>query len=265
VTGSCAGLQERVDVITRSRDRERTVRHSGSVRNWLDVLSTLAIVAVSGSVLWTLHLKPAPDAVTAAPDRERVRANQIVPSEPLSIGDAQRLGRADAPTVVVQYSDFLCPYCATVAKEAVPALADSYISSGKVQLIFRHLPLDRIHPLARQVAEVAECAGDQGKFWKMHDVLFSAPAPLQVTDFHSFGKAMGLNLPQFQACVAKREKAHRVKRDSDEAARLNITSTPTFLFGKLQADGRMRVTRRASGSNIALLLRAIDETASMTQ
>ena len=164
---------------------------------------------------------------------------------------------------MIQYSDFQCPYCATVAREGVPTLVDRYISSGKLQLIFRHLPLDRLHPLARQAAEASECAGDQGKFWEMHDALFTAAAPLQLDALGSHARTIGLDVHRFKKCVTERETAQRVRHDSDEAARFQITSTPTFLLGMRQADGRVRVVRRAAGSNIELLVKTIDETVSM--
>ena len=194
------------------------MRRIGSLRTWLDVLSTAAMLAVAASVLSTLHLKSKPDSGTRDSQLENARNDQGVPTEPVSIDGAPRLGRADAPIVVVQYVDFQCPYCGTVAREGVPVIIDSHIKPGKVQLIFRHLPLDRIHPMARQAAEVAECAGQQGKFWEMHDVLFKAATPLQSAHFRSLAKTIGLHVPRFQECVSKRETAQRVNVDAAEAA-----------------------------------------------
>ena len=236
------------------------MRRFETLRTWLDVSSTLAIVAVSASVLWSVHMKPASEAGTADPDPQPARPSQGLPSDPVSIDNAQRLGRSDAPFVIVQYSDFQCPYCASVAREGVPTLVDRYINAGKLQLIFRHLPLDRLHPLARQAAEAAECAGGQGKFWQMHDVLFNQTTPLKASAFGSYAKTIGLDVPRFKKCVTEHEMAQRVSRDSDEAARFQISSTPTFLLGMRQADGRVKVVRRATGGNVGLLVKAIDET-----
>jgi protein-disulfide isomerase len=85
------------------------------------------------------------------------------------------LGSEHAPVTIVEYGDFECPSC----KNAVPAvkmLLENF--AGKVRLVFRHFPLEQAHPHALMAAEAAECAGEQGKFWEMHELLFAHQAHL---------------------------------------------------------------------------------------
>ena len=81
------------------------------------------------------------------------------------------LGSAQAPVTIVEYSDFQCPFCRSFFDGAYPELKKEYIDTSKVRLVYRHFPLS-FHPLAQKSAEASECAGEQGKFWEMHDAIF---------------------------------------------------------------------------------------------
>ena len=103
-----------------------------------------------------------------------------------SVADAPSLGRADAPVTLVEFSDFQCPFCGRFFATTLPALKKDYIDTGKLRYVFRDFPLDQLHPNARKAAEAAHCAGEQGKYWEMHDVLFQnqrALAPSQLTEY----------------------------------------------------------------------------------
>lgn len=85
------------------------------------------------------------------------------------------LGDANAPVTMVEYSDFQCPYCRAFYNEAYQEIKKAYVDTGKVKIVYRHYPLD-FHPMAPKSAQAAECAGEQGKFWQMHDAIFTLQA-----------------------------------------------------------------------------------------
>lgn len=86
----------------------------------------------------------------------------------------QSKGPSDAKVTLVEFSDFQCPYCASFYSATEQQIMKDYVESGKVRFVYKHFPLTTIHPNAQKAAEASECAGDQGKFWEMHDLLFNA-------------------------------------------------------------------------------------------
>ena len=97
----------------------------------------------------------------------------VIPSSVQSISDAAMKGSADAAVVLIEYADFQCPYCGQFARQILPEIEKRYVSTGKLRVVFRHMPLQEIHPQAVMAAETAECARQQGKFWQVHDALFA--------------------------------------------------------------------------------------------
>ena len=102
------------------------------------------------------------------------------PKDPLPLEGAAIRGNRSATVAIVEYSDFKCPACGQFATGTLPAIERRYVDTGKVLLAFRQYPMDR-RPLAQKAAEAAICAGDQGKFWEMHDQLFAHQGRLEET------------------------------------------------------------------------------------
>ncbi|MDH4137465.1 MAG: DsbA family protein, partial [Anaerolineae bacterium] len=123
------------------------------------------------------------------------RQAQPAPAGPvtMSVGDGPSLGHADAPITIVEFSDYQCPFCKRHFMNTLAALKTSYIDTGRVRYVFRDFPLDSIHPYARKAAEAAHCAGDQGKFWDMHDVMFTNQGELMQDNLKVFARDMKLD------------------------------------------------------------------------
>jgi len=139
-------------------------------------------------------------------------------------------GAADAPVVIVEYSDFQCPYCKRL-QPTLKRVLDMY--PGKVRLVFKHLPLIRIHKFAMNAALSAMAAGRQGKFWEFHDALFAADKPLTEETIDGIARRLGLDMERFSR--DKRDAAVRriINRDMQEASRNNVRGTPTlFINGR---------------------------------
>jgi protein-disulfide isomerase len=141
------------------------------------------------------------------------------------------LGRPDAPLTVVEFTDYQCPYCRRFQAESWPRFKRDWIDSGRVRFIVRDLPLE-IHSAARPAAEAAHCAGEQGRFWRMHDLLLGAHADLGPKGIDGYARAAGLDMSRFQACAAAHKYSADIARNIAEADRLGLTGTPSFIIGR---------------------------------
>lgn len=152
----------------------------------------------------------------------------------VSLNDAPFKGSEKAAVTIVKFEDFQCPFC----KQAQPALGEVISRyDGKIRLVHKDLPLDSIHPQARQAAEAARCAGDQGKFWNYHDVLYANSPKAGLEDLKSYAKATELDLGSFGQCLSSGKYKTAVDTDSREGARLGLTGTPAFFINGRELSG----------------------------
>lgn len=144
-------------------------------------------------------------------------------------------GNPSAPTTIVEYSDFQCPFCAKfypLTAQLVKEMPD------QVKFVYRHFPLRSIHKNAQLAGQAAEAAGKQGKFWEMHDVLFNTQDSWSALEkpeekFTEYANSLGLDLTKFSADLNSREVIDKVNADYKDAVRNGINGTPTiFVNGK---------------------------------
>lgn len=146
---------------------------------------------------------------------------------------ARTKGRADAPIVVYEMADFQCPACRTFAIQTMPLIDREYVESGKVRWVYVHFPLTTIHANAAAAAEVATCAARQGKFWRLHDLLYEhqeewAGLAEPTTYFQALGDSVGLDRARLVACVEGNTARSEVEADAARALRSGARSTPSF-------------------------------------
>lgn len=148
----------------------------------------------------------------------------------LDLATAHRKGAASAPVTVALFSDFQCPAC----KRVNPILEEILGAYGdKVQLAFRQYPLVSIHPQAHKAAEAALCAGDQDKFWPMHDALFARQRELEPAQLKQRAAELGLDAQRFETCLDGGAHAQTVARDMAAGRDLGLASTPSlFVNGR---------------------------------
>ena len=144
------------------------------------------------------------------------------------------LGRPDAPATLVEYGDYECPFCAQAQGEVAVALRQ--VGSG-VRFAFRHFPLANIHPLAVLAAQAVEAAGEQGRFWPMHVILFARQEALEPEDLLAYAESLHLDVRKFAAELRDGAHVSKVKRDLQSGIQSGVMGTPTFFLNGRKHEG----------------------------
>jgi protein-disulfide isomerase len=143
---------------------------------------------------------------------------------PVEVADAPIRGNPNAPVTVVEFSDFQCPYCVR-SRQTVNRVRETY--GDRVRWVFRHFPLD-FHAQAEKAGEAAACAGEQGKFWEMHDQLWANSTKLQVGDLKAHAATLGLDAASFGQCLDSGKHAGLVEADLRAGQSYGVSGTPAF-------------------------------------
>jgi len=145
------------------------------------------------------------------------------------------LGQADAPVTIVEFSDYQCPYCKRFSTQVFSQLKRDYIDTGKVRYVFRDFPLKQIHPQAAKAHESAHCAGEQDRYWEMHDVLFQNQKDLSILALSLNAEIIGLDVATFESCLEGGQHAAAIQQDIQDGAKAGVRGTPSFIIGKSRA------------------------------
>jgi predicted DsbA family dithiol-disulfide isomerase len=175
--------------------------------------------------------------------------------EPVGARDHAR-GPKDAPVTLVKYGDYECPYCG----QAHPLLKELQERvDEQVRFVFRHFPLDSVHPRARRAAQAAEAAARQGRFWEMHDLLYENQGKLSEEDLLRYAAELGLDLLRFEEDLANDHHAWRIEEDRLGGIRAGVEGTPGFFVngvrytGPIGLDGLLVAVEEAASSSGASL------------
>jgi len=196
--------------------------------------------------------------------RQLLAQRPVQPAQPahvmskVSVGDGPSLGKPDAPVILIEFSDYQCPFCGRFFKQTFAALKADYIDTGKLRYVFRDFPLDSIHPQARKAAEAAHCAGAQGKYWEMHDTLFKNQGALTVDNLKAFARDVGLDMDAFNTCLDQGMYAEAVNQHLAAGSQAGINGTPGFFIGKTSAEGTLEATLIKGAQPITAFRQVID-------
>src|SRR5215217_4204020 len=175
--------------------------------------------------------------------------------DPVGTRDHAR-GPKDAPVTLVKYGDYECPYCG----EAHPVLKElQEIVGEQVRFVFRHFPLDTVHPRARRAAQAAEAAASQGRFWEMHDLLYERQGELGEEDLTRYAAELGLDLRRFEEDLTNDHHAWHIEEDRLGGDRAGVRGTPTLFVngvrytGTLDLEGLLAAVDEAAGGSVAPL------------
>ena len=151
----------------------------------------------------------------------------------VSVDDDAVLGDSDAPVTMIEFSDYECPFCGRHFSDTYPQIKKDYVDTGKVKIVFRDFPLS-FHPNAQKAAEAAECAGEQGKYYEMHDKLYQNQQALDVASLKAYAQQLGLKTADFNKCLDDGKMASEISKDASEGGSYGVQGTPAFFInGKL--------------------------------
>jgi len=198
-------------------------------------VGVLTAALASAFLTWLLF-----DMTAKLPKRMKIRALLGTPNLIVDLAEAvdpdrdHIRGPEDAPVTVLEYGDFECPYCG----QAEPVLRELLRDFGDdVRYVWRHLPLNDVHPNAQLAAEASEAAAEQGAFWEMHDLLLERQDDLRLPDLLRYAAELGLDVERFEDDVRTRTGAGRIATDVDSADLSGVSGTPTFFINGLRHYG----------------------------
>jgi len=148
------------------------------------------------------------------------------PSAQVSLDGAQVRGPKNSPVTLIEFADYECPYCQQIHADLKRLLQQF---DGRIVFAFKDCPLP-MHRHAVKAAEAARCAGDQGKFWEYHDLLFENGGKLEVSQLKEYARTLKLDAGRFDKCVDSNEETAAVQKGLQEAKDLGVTGTPSFFI-----------------------------------
>ncbi|MGE5250496.1 MAG: DsbA family protein [Bacteroidota bacterium] len=204
------------------RQARREQRRRAEQRSRMIVIAGVVLVALAvAAFLIAPNFTPVGEIKTPEA-RTRPQANDNAAGDP------------NAPVKLEEFSDFQCPFCDRFSKETEGQIMDAYVATGKVYFVYRTFG-DWIGKESGDAAEAAYCAGDQGKFWEMHDIIFANQTGENVGDFTprrltAFAEKLGLDMSKFESCFNGGTYKDRTNQDMADGRANNIKATPSFVL-----------------------------------
>lgn len=212
----------------RAKSRRQRLERQRRERIITMVVIAGLILLVGGLFLLTSSSKSTATPTSAATDI------MMPPSHPHPHANMNVVGDPNAPVTIIEYSDFQCPFCGRFARETEPLILQNYVVPGKVRLVYRTFG-DWIGPESLLAAEAAYCAGDQGKFWDFHDILFynqhgENEGAFSRPRIETMAKMLGLNMDQFNQCLDSHKYQKQAMQDLQDGKAAGVKGTPSFVI-----------------------------------
>ena len=163
-------------------------------------------------------------------------SEQALLNKTVDVAGIPTQGAQTAKIMMVEVSDYHCPFCRRYRQETQPQIESQYVSTGKIRYAFIDYPIAQLHPQAYRSHEAANCAGEQGKYWEMNAQLFEAPLR-EASELVSKAGKIGLDTARFKSCLDGGKFAGAVRDSVSRMQTLGVDSTPTFLIGLAPAKG----------------------------
>jgi protein-disulfide isomerase len=163
------------------------------------------------------------------PEPQRVKVSE---------DDDPAIGPSDAPVVIIEFSDYQCPFCRKFREETLDKILETY--EGKVRFVYRDFPLENIHPYAFKAAEAANCAGEQGKYFEYHDLLYEKQSDWSARGeeaFVEYAQQLSLDVESFETCLASGKYEEEVRKDLQDGINAGVTGTPAFFINGIPLSG----------------------------
>lgn len=151
------------------------------------------------------------------------------------------VGKDDAPLVLVEYTDYQCPFCQRFHNDAYAQLKTNYIDTGKLRFVSRDFPLP-FHENAQRSAVAARCAAEQGKYWELRHVMIINASQLQPDKIIGYAQSASMDVDKFKACVDSDKYRAAIDKDVAEGAAAGVSGTPSFVLGRVE-NGKLEGVR----------------------
>ena len=183
----------------------------------------------------TLETRPAAPAQPAAPAPVNDKVSMAFTSGGFSVG------KENAPLVLIEYTDYQCPFCQRYHNDSFAQIKTNFIDTGKIRYISRDFPLP-FHENARRSATAARCAAEQGKFWELRHTMIVNANQLQADKLGGYAQAASMDVPKFQACVDSDKYRAAIDKDIAEGSAVGVSGTPSFVLGRVE-NGQLQGVR----------------------
>ena len=213
----------------------RTQPAKSAYRSFYWILAAIALVGIAVLVYSVVRARSGGSAAM-----EPVKLDSTSLAAINARTSPQRLGSPNAPVKLVEFADYTCPYCGHWAAQVQPRLIQDFVNTGKLQIVFYDFPLgsEGEHKYSFLAARAARCAGEQGKFWEMHDYLFghqsewSFASGAPVKTFEGYARTLGVDPAKYNACLESDRYADAVTADHMLGEQLGVDSTPTIIINE---------------------------------
>lgn len=210
------------------------------------VLGVVAVIGVAVTV-WSVATSTLSGAVTAPVEVEGIEDSERL----VELAQGVTLGDEDAPVTIVEFGDYQCPGCGSFAANVKPQIQLMLVDPGLAKFVYYDFPLIQIHPHAFLAARAARCAGDQGRYWDYHDLVFRMQARWSgqanaAGAFQDYAASVDLDGAEFRACLQSDRHAEVVTANMHLGAQLGVSGTPTVL---VNAGNQVR---RVSGDFVSI-------------
>ena len=230
----------------KNTQKEKTISVQFKKPGVLTILIGIVLVLTFINLYWTANLANQLALLTGGvggADGELLR--EVQPQQPpqqqeqqpsrieVSIDDDPSIGPENAPITIVEFSDFRCPFCAK-AKPTITQILETY--GAQIRFVYRDFPI--LGPQSQKVAEAAECADEQGKFWEYHDMLFANQQALDNPNkLKQLAADLGLDTARFNDCLDSGKMASEVENDIRDGQNYGVRGTPAFFINGILVSG----------------------------
>lgn len=161
----------------------------------------------------------------------------IIPFFEVMTQDDPQIGPEDATITIIEFADFMCPYCAEVSL-TVRSLVAKY--PNDVRYIFRDFPIEELHPGATKIHVAGECAKEQGKFWAFHDKVFQSQSNVTPENVSAYAAQAGIDISEFDGCINSGKYNNEISVDISDGRRAGVVGTPTFFVNGIKIEGALK-------------------------
>lgn len=221
---------------------EEEIKKLVSINSWFISLQIITLLAFLGGAafLYADFQGLKQNLATSMAAGGRSMPGEVENWETYVRGHNATSGDTDAQIVVVEFTDFQCPFCKAFNENSRDQILSKY--GDQVRFVFKHYPLEAIHKEAKQAAVAAQCALREGKFWEIKDIFFNNPDELSREFLLEAGNSLGLG-SQYAACVTKQETLAEVDQDMQDGVQAGVQGTPTFLINGKVAMGTVSLVQ----------------------